>query len=391
MDASHLRSPSPTEMEALAEITATSFLVSAADIRRSLERLGSSSIRAFVEGGEVVGGLVSYRMGQWFGGRSVPAAGIALVSTAPVARGRGSATRMMRLAMAELAAEGLPLATLYPAAQSLYRRAGFERAGSRFEIRVPTTALALGDHGLSVRAARTSDDEAIAELYQRQAQGRPGFLDRSPIFWERLREPRRDPPPTGYVIERGDRIEGYCYLAPRAAASGRQELYLSDWATSTPQAATRLLSFLGDHGSLLDDVVWYGSANEPLLTLLAEQRYQMRLQDVWMLRILNVATALTARGYPPSLETQLELQIDDELLPANAGRYLVEISGGSARVRPGGAGLLRLHARGLAPLYTGYLSPADLCLLGLAEGPQDQLDRALAAFSGPPPTIREFF
>ena len=60
-------------------------------------------------------------------------------------------------------------------------------------------------------------------------------------------------------------------------------------------------------------------------------------------------------------------------------------------VKPGGEGRLQLDVRGLAPLYTGYLSPQALRAAGLLDGPEADLRSAAAAFAGPVPWMREGF
>src|SRR5207237_6924934 len=106
-----------------------------------MQCIGGDNLRILRDGDARVGGLGIYRFGQWFGGRSVPCAGIAGVGIAPELRGRGLATQMMRRALLDLAQDGPPLSCLYPATLELYRRAGYEVAGGRYEVRVPCSAL----------------------------------------------------------------------------------------------------------------------------------------------------------------------------------------------------------------------------------------------------------
>lgn len=110
-----------------------------------------------------------------------------------------------------------------------------------------------------------------------------------------------------------------------------------------------------------------------------------------MLRLLDVRRALESRGYPEAVSARLELEVQDDCIPENSGRFVLDVSGGKAEVRTDGSGRLRLHVRGLAALYTGFLSHVDLGLLRLAEGEPRDLALAGALFSGPPPAMPEIF
>ena len=103
---------------------------------------------------------------------------------------------------------------------------------------------------------------------------------------------------------------------------------------------------------MVPEISWFGGPNHPLLMLLQERHYEASLQMFWMIRILNVAAALEARGYPLGQRTQCHLEIEDDVIPDNTGRYVLEVEEGSARVNRGGNGSLRMHIRGLAPLRT---------------------------------------
>ena len=50
-----------------------------------------------------------------------------------------------------------------------------------------------------------------------------------------------------------------------------------------------------------------------------------------------------------------------------------------------------MDIRGLAVLYSGQLTPFDLCLTGLAEGSEEALRTATLLFAGPRPWTSDFF
>lgn len=384
--------PAHDEAERLrvGEVLAEAFAFPAVDAPGWFAFAGHENVRRFREGGAIVGGLLLIPMGQYFGGRSVRLGGFSGVAVAPWARGQGVATRMMAAALQELRQEGFPLAGLYPTTQPFYRRVGFEQAGARFEIRGPTEALPAGRRELPMRPFTPADLPAIQRLYAELARTRHGWLDRGGYVWHRVQHPRGHTP-FGYVVEEGDRIEGYTFLARVRKPNTLHDLLLTDVMVRTPQAARTLLAFLADHASMAEEVTWFGSAEDPLLLLLAEQRLVARVAQTWMLRLLDVPGALAARGYPRGLTSEVHLEVEDDVFPENAGRWVVEVAGGEGRVRAGGAGGLRGHVRALASLYSGHRSAVELARLGLLTGTPEALERADELFVSRPPAMPDMY
>ena len=80
-----------------------------------------------------------------------------------------------------------------------------------------------------------------------------------------------------------------------------------------------------------------------------------------------------------------------DVLPANAGRYVLKVADGRGRVESGGRGELALDVRGLAALYSGFLAPSELVRCGLATGSAAALEAAATLFTGPHPWMRDGF
>ena len=378
------------ELAAAADIMVQAYAMAPAAATAWTQRVGPQGLRLLREAGHVAGTLVSIPMGQWYGGRNVPIIGVGGVGVSPVHRGQGTATRLMQHLLREARESGAPLSTLYPATQPLYRRVGYEHAGARYEVRVQIPMLDVSERTLSLRPIEARDEPAITACYQRFAQTRQGWLARGPYVWSRVYVPR-DGTATGYLVEGASGVEGYLYVVRKPLAAWKQELFLSDVVATTRAAAQRILSFLGDHRSLAAEAVWYGGADDPLLLLLREQTWSVKLDIHWMVRVLDVAKALEARGWPAGLSGALHLEVEDALFPENQGRFVLEVADGAARVRRGGEGRLRLDVRALASLYTGFHSAEALRMVGALEADDASVRSAVALFSGPQPSIRDMF
>jgi predicted acetyltransferase len=356
------------------------------------------------EDAKPIGGLVLIPMGQWFGGKRVSMTGVAAVAVEPQVRGRGVAKHLLASTLHELRDKGVALSALYPATNAVYRAVGFEIAGSRYEVRAPCRSLAvdvralrdearaLGDEARALSVVRLDrpDDPRIRSVYRDVAQRSPGWLDRDEYMWGRVPEWRgetRD----GYAVLAGHDVLGYVFLAQRRLDTGRHNLFLSDLAASDARAALRLFAFLGDHRSLAEDVIWFGGPHDALLTVLPEQSYSLRSMLYWMLRVVDVRAALEQRGYSASVQAELHFDVRDELIAANHGRVILHLENGRATVKPGGKGRLELDVRGLAMLYSGFLSAEALFATGRLKAEKNDLARASAVFAGPAPSMPDMF
>ena len=109
---SYGRPRSATEWRALREALTIAFAIPPKDVPGWIRRAGAANFRVVREGREVGGGLALYPFGHFFGGRSVPAIGVAAVGILPHFRARGVGSFLMREAIREMARRGIPISTL---------------------------------------------------------------------------------------------------------------------------------------------------------------------------------------------------------------------------------------------------------------------------------------
>lgn len=64
---------------------------------------------------------------------------------------------------------------------------------------------------------------------------------------------------------------------------------------------------------------------------------------------------------------------------------------GRGTVEKGGSGTLKLDARALAALYTGYLTAQELVAAGMLQAPPEALAAAGLVFAGPRPWLPDMF
>jgi predicted acetyltransferase len=351
------------------------------------EAIGHEHMRVVRRDSRAVAGLSVISMGHYFGGRSVRAGGITAVGVAPDQRGSGVGLWMIRQSLEELYGQGLPLATLYPATTAFYRRAGFERAAQRTIYEVPLAAIGVRDYTLEAAPADPSEQAIIKQLYAQQAARSSAFVDRPDFYWNQFLEPK-EKPTYKFIVRRDGVPEGYVVFFH---ATWHEPLQVRDIVALTPAAGRRLLTLLADHRSVIETMRLPGGPNDAILFQMPEQKHKVHWAIDLMLRIIDVPGALAARGYPPSISAELHFEVRDELLPWNNGRFVLAIADGRGEARQGGQGRIRLHARDLAPLYSGLMTPPELRVAGTLDGPIADLATAGLAFGGPRPWTPDMF
>jgi predicted acetyltransferase len=343
-------------------------------------RLGPSNFRVIRQQDRVVGGLGLYPMGQWYGGQAVPMTGIAAVGTVPECRGQGAAVTLLSHALQELHEQGQPLASLYASTSHLYRRVGFEQAGSFCRYSLPINQIRISDRALPLTPIEISEQAVFTSLYRQYAQLNTGNLERNDAIWSSILDDK-DQQIYAYLLGTRSAPEGYLIFTQK---SGRNtySLVVRDLVVLTAAAMRRLLTLVADHRSLADRLFWYGSPIDSLLSILEEQIYRVEHLERWLLRIVNVPQALELRGYPMGIEAELHLAVVDDLLPSNMGRLTLRVSEGRGRVTRGGRGDLRISIRGLAPLYSGLMTARQLQQIGLLVSGEDRVTNHPSASGG---------
>jgi predicted acetyltransferase len=284
------------------------------------------------------------------GSQALPAAGVAWVAVLPSHRRRGVLNSMMRRQLADIRDRGEPLAVLWASESLIYSRYGYGRAmwHANFTLYRGEGALARtapADSGLRLRIADPAAAmPELAKVYDAVLPSRPGFIARNEMWWQRT------------VHDPADRRQGtsplHCVLAEDDGGPRGYALYSAanrwDSETSLPDSALNVLEMVGADAAasaaLAADLLSRDlttqfrlrgrPVDDPLLYQLADpRRARPRLKDALWVRIIDVPGALARRRY--SAPADVVLQVRDDLLPANAGRWRLTTAGAA----PDGGGL----------------------------------------------------
>jgi predicted acetyltransferase len=341
--------------------------------------------------------------GQYFGGRVVPSALIRSVAVAAIARGKGRGTRLLQEVLRQLRDDGLYLSALYPTDLSVYRRVGYEVAGSRMRYRQSIDTLPRRSD-VDVEPMTVATMSEVRDCYSRFAAESNGLLDRPQTWWEKTESAISENRMCGCLVRSRGQVGGYLFYKQRRDDAGADDGPLSalglkfsldcrDFVWTDIGAAQSLLAFAAASRGLGTDLHWFGPFPDPISVLQNTQdARRIEWTELWMSRLLDVTKSLIARGYTSSLSGSVELNVTDETLSDNDGAIRIEFIDGSAHIDSVGTATAQVDVGTFASMYTGWLPARRAATIGsLKNATEHEVDLLDVAFAGPSPWMMDIF
>jgi predicted acetyltransferase len=345
-----------------------------------------------------VGTAGAYSLRMAVPGAVLAVAGVCAVSVLPTYRRRGILRSLMRRQLAGIAARGEEcVAALWASEPPLYGRYGYGRASSHAYFRFGRGEGALSptapvDQALTLRLADPAEASAeLAKVYESVLPGQPGFFARDEDWWERvLNDPaeRRHgfSPLRGLIAEDGAGPRGYATYRASAGwedgtvlASGA--LIIRELVAADPAAGAALWRDLLSRDLVTEVTADLRPVDDPILYQLADaRRARPQVADNLWVRIIDLPAALARRAYAVPVDVVVE--VTDDLLPANAGRWRLTADGpgGSVHcVRTSDPAEVTLDVRELGAAYLGGTRLGPLAAAGLVSGARPGALRQLSA------------
>lgn len=366
-------------------------------------RAGQGLFLGAFAGGVPAGAAMLHDMRQYWAGQPVKMAGVASVKVAPEHRGRGIGRALMTEALSLIAERGYPLSALYPATTPIYRSLGWELAGAKHRFAIPARSLrglvepdpatapglsgagaGAGHQDVPIRRAGPADAAAVIAVI---GASHRAARDAGPLTWD-------EDPAAGWLA----RPDRYSYLAGddgfAAYRWAGDDLWVERVHARTPQTLRALWSVIASHSSTTDHVRGWTSPHDPFWWLTRERDATVSSRAMWMLRVVDAAAAVAARGFPPGFSASVPLEVRDQARPVNSGHWQLTVADGTGALTPNGSvpspGGLTLGPRGLAALYAG-IPVTTLRQAGLASGGGPEGDAALdTAFAATPFMLDDF-
>jgi len=296
-------------------------------------------VHAGFEGDKVVSGSAAFAFELTVPGGQVKAAGITIVGVLPTHRRRGYLRAMMRSQIDAARALGEPVAVLWATEDTIYGQFGYGMASIAAEIDLPrehAAAFARVDVPGQARLVSLAEAEPlVAPVYQRVARETPGMFVRTQVWWQDrllIDHPWRrqsggalqcavweiDGEPAAYAFYRVNQA------FERGSSSGH--IFVVEAMGVSPEATHAIWRYLLGIDWLARVKAIFLPADHPLLlSLAAPRRLNFLIREGLWVRLVDVAAALSARGYATG--EAVVIDVSDEFCPWNAGRWRVARGG----------------------------------------------------------------
>lgn len=340
------------------------------ELDRELELVRPEWTMCAFADGQVVSSYAAVPFTVRLNGRPVQMGGVTGVGTLPGYRRQGLLRKTMTAGLAAMHEQRQAFAVLWASFGAIYQRFGYGLAapniGYRFD---PQTVELLPGPAPSGRCNLVPTEYALATIrpiYEAYAKPRNLLLERSDFMWKKdSLHPGEDrilhvavyrngnDEPTGYIAyttHEGEEVPG-----------PNQLMEVKDIAWLDLDAYRGIWEYIRSHDLVREVTMQFlVGEDDPMQAMLAEPRMlNKRVSDgIWM-RVVDVELALGQRPYGDA--GKLTIEVTDELLAWNAGRWSFETDGDETRVsRTTSTPDLTMPVATLATLLAGHRN-ASFC------------------------------
>ncbi len=307
-------------------------------------------------------------------GGELPAAHVTLVSVRPTHRRRGLLTRMMSRQLQDVHDAGVePIAVLWSSEEAIYGRYGYGPAAAGVVIEADTREVSFpgADPPGQLRMVTPTDAvKELSEVYEQVRRRRPGMSSRSDRWWTLrlcdIGQLRKDATARRCVLyEDAGEVTGYALWRSKQEwdnTGPNSTVQVEELRCADKAGYQELWRFLFHVDLTRRITAWNLAVDEPLFHLVdAPRRLGRRHNTSLFTRIVDLPAALRSRRYAAPLD--LVLQVTDDLLPANTGRWrLTAGPHGAGPPDPQGGAAAASADVGLAATCERTDAPADLAL-----------------------------
>ncbi len=383
-----------SDIESIAQLRSIGFGTDAAVVRAHIKNNPRYTIRDIVMAdvdGESCGTACAFSAPMWLSGVPVSMGAVAGVTTHPRYRMKGVAKAMMLYLMRKMADDGLAISTLFPAEHTMYYRYGYGEAAIWHHYSINPQNIPFFDEISAVRPYRDDDRPALQSLYRgTQLSRNDGRLSRPTAWWERFTDAAQRTGMRRLMVFDDDGVAGYVKLVLDA----KKTLRINELVAHTDAAYRGLWAYVAAQPEVTA-IKYHAPADEPLYHLLNTPTDSFgggrgwifndifHATSTFMLRVINLAQALTERFYPANLQGQVTLKIADPQLPHNSTPLQFRVVDGRAETHPASADAVDVETDIItfSKIYCGFLHPAHARRLGkltAGDAAVEWLGRAMA-------------
>jgi len=336
--------------------------------------------------GQIVASMVLYPLTAIVRGQKLPVIGVGSVAVSPEHRRRGVAETLMKFAIREMRQRGDALSLLYAFRGSYYRKLGYGVIEYVHQVATSPTNLPQSEEARFVRRLMLPDRPAVQALFERVSQQGHFAITRKEEWWtQRLWNYASD-----WVVYEGRRrgqIEGYlCYDVDHSNGPFKLQLSLLEFVAATPAAFRGLAGYLASQRDQVTEIQSALPSDHAWLhTLGTAQNLRPGLEiSVYadtagvaagaMLRLTDVKLGLEKLPVSPHARGDVVLELEDNVVAANARAWRVSARDGRLTVTPEAPSAgrrrpprLRMAMDALGSIAAGTLASGSAAEAGLIE------------------------
>jgi len=361
-----IRVAAAEDFDAISRLLFTAFNDAFDEELHNVERGIFEPDRALVvtDGGQIVANAGVFTRDMTVPGAVLPAAHVTMVAVAPTHRRRGLLRRLMHRQLRDIRSAGESFAVLWASEGRIYQRFGYGLAAPKIgfeidgrEVRLPDPGTAGTLRSVELAAAQTE----LTKVYEQMRPDRPGYSSRDDRWWAYVLSDvpsrRQGASEQRVLLHDGPSgVDGYALWRAKPGWDGTGpsgSVEVREVVATTTAGYLALWRFLLSVDLTRSARYWFGAIDEPLLHLANEpRRLGGRVGDALWVRLVDVAAALAGRRYAAPVDVVID--VTDELIPENAGRWRLTAEGGTARcTRTDAAADLACDVSALGAVYLG--------------------------------------
>lgn len=261
----------------------------------------------------------------YIAGKLIKMGGLAGVCTAPEHRRSGYVAQIITRALNDMKQNGEVISMLHPFAFSFYRKFGWECyiEYKSYEMKAEHLSSILRNRKnkpLQGSVRRTSDYNALPEIYANYAKQFNGMLHRDEAWWSKIMNGRKKGFIAIYSSNEGD-DEGYIIYQ-----IANREMIIHEVVTTSSRAQHELWLFIAQHDSMIDLVKWTAPSSDTFTYTLDNPRIKQEVTPYFMARIVDLEGFISQYPFNASEEElTFTLFIQDDKAAWNNGLFTLTI------------------------------------------------------------------
>jgi predicted acetyltransferase len=351
------------------------------------------------DGKKLLAGMFEIEYLMRFDGHSVKMSGIGGVGTLPEARNGGHIRRIFEKLLPQAYEKGVVFSNLNPFSQDFYRKFGYEIACNRIKLSIPTGDLSeIKSSGEFVHILPGDDTALLAEIHSAYIENINHGIHRD--YWQDNRMWKRftrdDPCTTGIYIYlwKDEKGKARSYIKYQdLLEDGEHNMSVLELAFIDKKGLYGALGIVSGLSAQFENFKWLMPTFIDPFDFTGDAwsiEQEVRPRD--MTRVVNVKAALELMRRPCG-EGEYIIEVEDENISANSGKYLVQFGAEGSKVSAAKKDAdLSCDIQTLSQLVTGYRT-LENALYSRREGLEvhGNLETLKRVFTQRPQHVTEYF